>query len=324
MDSEEVYLTVNINYNGKLHTKKSSDLISYEEIKNISKNEFNIPEEDCKYMKLICKNDKKDENNEKILIENDSDIILNDSDIIFKAKEDGEYNYKITMDLTIEKNPPINKEKEKDKLLENEQNENSNENNKNSIDIPNKTEENIDNIQINNEKMDNKDDIINEINNNNKDKKIISNSNDDEKKENNIIPKPKIEINNAIERVNDNDDSKKSLKKTDESNCNNNLLEQNKLIEEIKSLKSNLSKMKDKLNNIPILINNEIKTFQAELKKNFDEKNKEILSLITNNNNEKNNPKIENQLNEILKVLQEIKKEVKKNRDNIIENNILD
>ncbi len=306
MDSEEVYLSVTINYNGKPHIIKSSDLISYEEIKDISKKEFNISEEDCKYMKLICKNDKKDKNDEND--ENDVKMLIeNDSDIIFKAEEDGEYNYKITVDLAIEKNPP---EKEKDKLQENEQNENS---------IPNKTEENIDNIQINNEKMDNKDDIINEINNNNKDKKIISNSNDDEKKENNIIPKPKIEINNAIERVNDNDDSKKSLKKTDESNCNNNLLELNKLKEEIKS---NLSKMKDKLNIISILINNnEIITFQAEFKKNFDENNKEILSLITNNNNEKNNPKIENQLNEILEVLQEIKKEVKKNRDNIIENN---
>ena len=283
MDSEEVYLSVTINYNGKPHIIKSSDLISYEEIKDISKKEFSISEEDCKYMKLICKNDKKDKNDEndvKMLIENDSDII-------FKAEEDGEYNYKITVDLAIEKNPP---EKEKDKLQENEQNENSNENNKNSIDIPNKTEENIDNIQINNEKMDNKDDIINEINNNNKDKKIISNSNDDEKKENNI----KIEINNAIERVNDNDDSKKSLKKTDESNCNNNLLEQNKPIEAIKSLKSNVSKMKDKLNNITTLINKEMEKSQDELKKNFDENNKEILSLIKNNNNEKNNPKFEN------------------------------
>ena len=286
MDSEEVYLSVTINYNGKPHIIKSSDLISYEEIKDISKKEFSISEEDCKYMKLICKNDKKDKNDEND--ENDVKMLIeNDSDIIFKAEEDGEYNYKITVDLAIEKNPP---EKEKDKLQENEQNENSNENNKNSIDIPNKTEENIDNIQINNEKMDNKDDIINEINNNNKDKKIISNSNDDEKKENNI----KIEINNAIERVNDNDDSKKSLKKTDESNCNNNLLEQNKPIEAIKSLKSNVSKMKDKLNNITTLINKEMEKSQDELKKNFDENNKEILSLIKNNNNEKNNPKFEN------------------------------
>ena len=284
MDSEEVYLTVNINYNGKSHTKKSSDLISYEEIKNISIKEFNISEEDCKYMKLICKNDKNDkndENDEKMLIENDSDII-------FQAKEDGDYNYKITMDLAIEKNPP---EKKKDKLQENEQNENSNENNKNSIDIPNNNE----------------DDIINKINNNNKDKQINSNSNDDEKKENNIIIEQKNKINNAIERVNNNDVSEKPLKKTDESNCNNNLLEQNKPIEKIKSLKSNVSKMKDKLNYIQILINNEIKTCQDEL--------------IKNNNNEKNNPKFENQLNEILKELQEIKKEVKNNRDNIIENN---
>ena len=37
MDNKEVYLTISINYDGKTHTKKSSDFISFEDIKNISK-----------------------------------------------------------------------------------------------------------------------------------------------------------------------------------------------------------------------------------------------------------------------------------------------
>ena len=97
MDNKEVYLTISINYDGKSHTKKSSDFISFEEIKNISKNKFNISEEDYKYMKLSFKNDT---NNETIFIENDADII-------FKSTEKDENNYEITIDLTIDKNPSI-------------------------------------------------------------------------------------------------------------------------------------------------------------------------------------------------------------------------
>lgn len=193
MDNNEVYLTISINYNGQSHTEKSKDFISFEDIKNKSKIEFNIPEEDYKYMKLRLKNDT---NNETIFIENDSDII-------FKSTEKDEYNYEMTIDLTIDKNNSIQVEEKKIELMKDGQNEESN---KNSIISENTKIENEEKkVDINNEKemSDAKNDSINMSYNNNDKNKILNkteNNNNNikknQRKKNVIIDNNEIENNN--------------------------------------------------------------------------------------------------------------------------------
>ena len=192
MDNKEVYLTISINYDGKSHTEKSTDFISFEDLKNISKNKFNIPEEDYKYMKLSFKNDS---NNETILIENDSDII-------FKSTEIDEYNYEMTIDLTIDKNTSIQIEEEKKDLIKEDQNENNN-------------KEKKDEINNNKENIDIKDDNINMSDNNNELNKIINKDDKNEKKEKFFIFLTKLAIKkykniiNGLENAINNEDNKK-------------------------------------------------------------------------------------------------------------------
>ena len=95
MDSEEVYLTIYINYNGKEFSDKTTCLPSLEEIKNKSKIEFNISEEDLKNIKFRYQNEK-----------NEFLDIKKDLDLIFNAKENNEYDFEIKLDIIID--TPIN------------------------------------------------------------------------------------------------------------------------------------------------------------------------------------------------------------------------
>ena len=159
MDSEEVYLTIYINYNGKEFSDKTTCLPSLEEIKNKSKIEFNISEEDLKNIKFRYQNEK-----------NEFLDIKKDLDLIFNAKENNEYDFEIKLDIIID--IPINIDQEKNELINNEQNNNK-DNNIISEKIVNDDENNI-NIGINNSNIKNDFNIINDaINNNNGQEKIL-------------------------------------------------------------------------------------------------------------------------------------------------------
>ena len=335
MDNKEVYLTISINYDGKTHTKKSSDFISFEDIKNISKNKFNISEEDYKYMKLSFKNDT---NNETIFIENDADII-------FKSTEKDENNYEITIDLTIDKNPSIQIQEEKKEEIKEEQNEN---NNKNNIISENIIDENNNNKEL----MDNKGDNINMSCNHNDKNLILNKDKKDEKKQKLAkylkklaILKYKKIINELENEINDEDNKIKDvlikkeniiinekipLKKQFEI-CNRNYfcfkslnIEQlKKLGEEQKNcLKLIFKDIKEKPQKFSEEMDNYNNKIQKELEHYFSMVNKNFSSLIENykiiiNNYEDNQKKIIKELQEIKKQLDDKKKEKKNLAPNI-------
>ena len=335
MDNKEVYLTISINYDGQSHTEKSSDFISFEDIKNISKNKFNISEEDYKYMKLSFKNDT---NNETIFIENDADII-------FKSTEKDENNYEIAIDLTIDKIPSIQIQEEKKEEIKEEQNEN---NNKNNIISENIIDENNNNKEL----MDNKGDNINmSCNHNdknlilNKDKKDGGNQklanylkklailkykkiineleneiNDEDNKikdvlikKENIIINEKIPLKNQFEICNRNNFSFKSL----------NIEQLKKLGEEQKNcLKLIFKDIKEKPQKFSEEMDNYNNKIQKELEHYFSMVNKNFSSLIENykiiiNNYEDNQKKIIKELQEIKKQLDDKRKEKKNLAPNI-------
>ena len=338
MDNKEVYLTISINYDGKSHTKKSSNFISFEEIKNISKNKFKISEEDYKYMKLSFKNDT---NNETIFIENDADII-------FKSTEKDENNYEITIDLTIDKNPSIQIQEEKKEKIKDEQNENNNKNNIISENIKIEKAETIDENNNNKELMDNKGDNINMSCNHNNKIKILNKDNKDEKiqkfakylKKLAILKYKKI-INELENEINDEDNKIKDvlikkeniiinekipLKKQFEI-CNRNYFSFKSLnIEQLKKLgeeQKNCLKLifkdiKEKPQKFSEEMDNYNKKIQKELENYFSIVNKNFSSLIEKykiiiNNYEDNQKKIIKELQEIKKQLDHKKKEEKIN-----------
>ena len=109
MDSKEVYLEIFISYDGKDYQKKSNEFIKFEELKSISIKEFNILEEDSKYIKYNIK----ESENKIISIENDIDILNN-------MKKIDDYNYEIKLNISLDKNNLIQEEiiKEEIKLPE--------------------------------------------------------------------------------------------------------------------------------------------------------------------------------------------------------------
>ena len=348
MDNKEVYLTISINYDGKTHTKKSSDFISFEDIKNISKNKFNISEEDYKYMKLSFKNDT---NNETIFIENDADII-------FKSTEKDENNYEIAIDLTIDKIPSIQIQEEKKEEIKEEQNENNNKNNiikAETIDENNKNKELMDNkgdninmscnhndknLILNKDKKDEKNQklakylkklailkykkIINELENeiNDEDNKIK----DVLIKKENINTNQNNQINIVNDDINININEKIPLKKQFEI-CNRNFFSFKSLnIEQLKKLgeeQKNCLKLifkdiKEKPQKFSEEMDNYNNKIQKELEKYFSIVNENFSSLIEKykiiiNNYEDNQKKIIKELQEIKKQLDHKKKEEKIN-----------
>ena len=105
MDSKEVYLEIFISYDGKDYQKKSNEFIKFEELKIISIKEFNILEEDSKYIKYNIK----ESENKIISIENDIDILNN-------MKKIDDYNYEIKLNITLDKNNLIQEEEIKEEI----------------------------------------------------------------------------------------------------------------------------------------------------------------------------------------------------------------
>lgn len=105
MDSKEVYLEIFISYDGKDYQKKSNEFIKFEELKSISIKEFNILEEDSKYIKYNIK----ESENKIISIENDIDILNN-------MKKIDDYNYEIKLNLSLDKNNLIQEEEIKEEI----------------------------------------------------------------------------------------------------------------------------------------------------------------------------------------------------------------
>lgn len=86
MDKNDVILEISIDYKTNIYSQKSTELISLEELKTISKEKFNISDEDMKIYIFKTK-----DNN--INIKNDTDLVSNMIEI-------DEYNYKINLSLT--------------------------------------------------------------------------------------------------------------------------------------------------------------------------------------------------------------------------------
>ena len=105
MDSKEVYLEIFISYDGKDYQKKSNEFIKFEELKSISIKEFNILEEDSKYIKYNIK----ESENKIISIENDIDILNN-------MKKIDDYNYEIKLNLSLDKSNLIQEEEKKEEI----------------------------------------------------------------------------------------------------------------------------------------------------------------------------------------------------------------
>ena len=105
MDSKEVYLEIFISYDGKDYQKKSNEFIKFEELKSISIKEFNILEEDSKYIKYNIK----ESENKIISIENDIDILNN-------MKKIDDYNYEIKLNISLDKNNLIQEEEIKEEI----------------------------------------------------------------------------------------------------------------------------------------------------------------------------------------------------------------
>ena len=105
MDSKEVYLEIFISYDGKDYQKKSNEFIKFEELKSISIKEFNILEEDSKYIKYNIK----ESENKIISIENDIDILNN-------MKKIDDYNYEIKLNITLDKNNLIQEKEIKEEM----------------------------------------------------------------------------------------------------------------------------------------------------------------------------------------------------------------
>jgi hypothetical protein len=122
MDSKEVYLEIFISYDGKDYQKKSNEFIKFEELKSISIKEFNILEEDSKYIKYNIK----ESENKIISIENDIDILNN-------MKKIDDYNYEIKLNLSLDKNNLIQEEIIKEEINLSEKNMKKNDGVKNLI-----------------------------------------------------------------------------------------------------------------------------------------------------------------------------------------------
>ena len=105
MDSKEVYLEIFISYDGKDYQKKSNEFIKFEELKSISIKEFNILEEDSKYIKYNIK----ESENKIISIENDIDILNN-------MKKIDDYNYEIKLNISLDKNNLIQEKEIKEEI----------------------------------------------------------------------------------------------------------------------------------------------------------------------------------------------------------------
>ena len=87
MDEHEVTLKITIKHNGKEYLDKSSEFISFEELKNTCKQKFNISNAIIKDMKFKIKD-------QNIFIQNDADLISN-------MEEIDEYNYALNLDISL-------------------------------------------------------------------------------------------------------------------------------------------------------------------------------------------------------------------------------
>ena len=107
MNSDEYKLKIIVTYNGKSFNKESMNVISLEEIKNLSIENFKLSKEDINFMKFSCLNNKES----NCFIESDIDIFNNIS------KKDSE-NYEIKLKLSIDKSDLNITKKISDNMLE--------------------------------------------------------------------------------------------------------------------------------------------------------------------------------------------------------------
>ena len=347
MDSEEVYLTIYINFNGKEFSDKTTCLPSLEEIKNKSKIEFNISEEDLKNIKFRYQNEK-----------NEFLDIKKDLDLIFNAKENNEYDFEIKLDIIID--TPINIDQEKNELINNEQNNNK-DNNIISEKIVNDDENNI-NIGINNSNIKNDFNIINDaINNNNGQEKILDI--DKEKKEKVLNDENKIDNQDLkddkrkvleIEIKNNNENEEKLNKKDNIENSSiiidmgetpegNEIINQNIDVNDAEMNQNNVFEaIRKNINNLKVEIKNSFELIKTEAQekpkklgkevniifekileenqKDFDSKKNSLLSYLKNKYVNNNKYNIKEKLNELLKEIKNIKNKAKNNKVPFINN----
>jgi len=92
MDKKDVYLKIVINYEGQKFEKTFTDFQTFEEIKDISKNEFKINDDIFNKLQYKC------------IIEpgKESKIIKNDDDLIILMKPIDDYNYEINLELSLD------------------------------------------------------------------------------------------------------------------------------------------------------------------------------------------------------------------------------
>jgi hypothetical protein len=107
MNSDEYKLKIIVTYNGKSFNEESMNVISLEEIKNLSIENFKLSKEDINFMKFSCLNNKES----NCFIESDIDIFNNIS------KKDSE-NYEIKLKLSIDKSDLNITKKISDNMLE--------------------------------------------------------------------------------------------------------------------------------------------------------------------------------------------------------------
>ena len=352
MDSEEVYLTIYINFNGKEFSDKTTCLPSLEEIKNKSKIEFNISEEDLKNIKFRYQNEK-----------NEFLDIKKDLDLIFNAKENNEYDFEIKLDIIID--TAINIDQEKNELINNEQNNNK-DNNIISEKIVNDDENNI-NIGINNSNIKNDFNIINDAinNNNNGQEKILDIDkekkekvlNDENKIDNQDLKDDKIKV-LEIEIKNNNENEEKLNKKDNIENSSiiidmgetpegNEIINQNIDVNDAEMNQNNVFEaIRKNINNLKVEIKNSFELIKTEAQekpkklgkevniifekileenqKDFDSKKNSLLSYLKNKYVNNNKYNIKEKLNELLKEIKNIKNKAKNNKvpniNNIKEN----
>ena len=348
MDSEEVYLTIYINYNGKEFSDKTTCLPSLEEIKNKSKIEFNISEEDLKNIKFRYQNEK-----------NEFLDIKKDLDLIFNAKENNEYDFEIKLDIIID--IPINIDQEKNELINNEQNNNK-DNNIISEKIVNDDENNI-NIGINNSNIKNDFKIINDAinNNNNGQEKILDIDkekkekvlNDENKIDNQDLKDDKIKV-LEIEIKNNNENEEKLNKKDNIENSSiiidmgetpegNEIINQNIDVNDAEMNQNNVFEaIRKNINNLKVEIKNSFELIKTEAQekpkklgkevniifekileenqKDFDSKKNSLLSYLKNKYVNNNKYNIKEKLNELLKEIKNIKNKAKNNKVPYINN----
>ena len=92
MDKKDVYLKIVINYEGQKFEKTFTDFQTFEEIKDISKNEFKINDDIFNKLQIKCITEPGKE----------SKIIKNDDDLIILMKPIDDYNYEIDLELSLD------------------------------------------------------------------------------------------------------------------------------------------------------------------------------------------------------------------------------